>query len=426
MFNYSKETEFLSLPGLTQLQTRKMREHLAYCKAHSPFYKDKLKDIDPETFTLDNIGALPFTTKDDIVENQDTFLACSEKDFRDIVFTSGTTGEPCRFIYTQNDLERNAYNEERCFCTAGVNAEDRILLTCTLDRCFIAGMAYYMGGMKTGASVLRNGLSSIESHLWIIRKVRPTVIVGIASFLVKLAELAQRENVSLDHIRCLICVGEPIKDEKFVLNGIGSRLQQFYPHAELFATYASTEITTGFSECSCHCGGHQPADLAYLEIIDENGNTVPPRQPGEVVVTPFGITGMPLIRFRTGDISFMLSEPCRCGRNTPRLGPILGRKKHLLKYKGTSIYPQVIFNTLTAIPGIDNYYVVAYGEDLSDSIEVVISTTDPALTPESVQRQLSVTCRARIPVVIRDTAEVAAMVFGSSRKPQHFFDKRGE
>ena len=72
MFNYSKETEFLSLPGITQLQTRKMREHLAYCKAHSPFYKDKLKDIDPETFTLDNIGALPFTTKDDIVENQDT------------------------------------------------------------------------------------------------------------------------------------------------------------------------------------------------------------------------------------------------------------------------------------------------------------------------------------------------------------------
>ena len=78
MFNYSKETEFLSLPGLTQLQTRKMREHLAYCKAHSPFYKDKLKDIDPETFTLDNIGALPFTTKDDIVENQDTLFSSEQ------------------------------------------------------------------------------------------------------------------------------------------------------------------------------------------------------------------------------------------------------------------------------------------------------------------------------------------------------------
>ena len=109
---------------------------------------------------------------------------------------------------------------------------------------------------------------------------------------------------------------------------------------------------------------------------------------------------------------------------SPRIGPIIGRKKHLLKFKGTSIYPQVIFNTVTAIPGVDNYYVEAKGSDLSDEITVYVSVTDKSVTAEYIQSKLLVTCRARIPVEIADNQLVAQMVFGKSRKPQHFFDMR--
>ena len=424
MFEYSQTTEFLTPEEIEKLQTRQLRKHLTYCKARSPFYRDLLAGVDTENFSIADIVGLPFTCKEDVVRDYRKFVCCTQEEIRDIVFTSGSTGTPSRFVYTYEDILRNTYNEERCYKIAGVTPADTILLTCTMDRCFIAGLAYYTGGVKAGAAVLRNGLASLESHLWIIRETSPTVLVGIATFLVKLAEHAKAEGVALDCVKRIVCVGEPIKNNDLSLNGIGARLQELFPGAQLFATYASTEITTSFSECECHQGGHIPADLAYAEIVDDDGNVLPPGEIGEVVVTPFGITGMPLVRFRTGDMSFMNYERCACGRFIPRIGPIVGRKKHLLKYKGTSIYPQVIFNTVTAIPGVDNYYVVARGSDLSDEITVYVSVTDPALTAEYIREKLLVTCRARIPVEIVSAQDTAGMVFGKSRKPQHFFDMR--
>ena len=406
------------------MHTKMLRKHLSFCKERSPFYRELLAGFDVENMTVDDVAQLPFTCKEDVVRDYRKFVCCKQEEIRDIVFTSGSTGTPSRFVYTLEDLLRNTYNEERCYKIAGVTPQDTILLTCTMDRCFIAGLAYYTGGVKAGAAVLRNGLASLESHLWIIAETSPSVLVGIASFLVKLAEHARKEGVSLECVKRIVCVGEPIKNNDLSFNGIGRRLQDLFPHAQLFATYASTEITTSFSECEFHQGGHIPADLAYAEIVDEEGKSVPPGEIGEVVVTPFGITGMPLVRFRTGDMSFMIQGRCKCGRCLPRLGPIVGRKKHLLKYKGTSIYPQVIFNTVAAIAGVDNYYVTAKGSDLSDEITVYVSVTDPSVTAETIRAKLLVTCRAHIPVEIVSPQETARMVFGQSRKPQHFFDMR--
>ena len=424
MFAYSPKTEFLQPDDIKMLQTQLLKRHLVYCQERSPFYREVLKDISIDDISIDDISLLPFTEKEDILQDWQRFAACSPEEVSDIVFTSGSTGKPGRFVYTQQDLLRNSYNEERCYKIAGVSERDTILLTCTLDRCFIAGIAYYTGGIKAGAAVLRNGLSSIESHLWIIREAAPTVIVGIATFLVKLAEHAQKAGVDLGCIQRIICVGEPIKNNDFSFNGIGQRLHELFPHAQLFATYASTEIATSFAECEFHQGGHVPADLAYAEIIDDNEKILPPGEIGEVVVTPFSVSGMPLLRYKTGDMSFMTYERCGCGRFIPRIGPIVGRKKHLLKYKGTSIYPQVIFNTVTAIPGVDNYYVIAGGSDLSDDITVFVSVNDDSLTADCIRQKLQVTCRANIPVKIVSSQEAAEMVFGRSRKPQHFFDKR--
>lgn len=424
MFDYSLQTELMSREDIEKVQTQMLRKHLAYCAANSPFYREKLAGIPVDSISIKDITSLPLTNKEDILNGYEAFVCCSKEEIRDIVFTSGSTGKPSRFVYTQQDLYRNSCNEERCYKLAGVSEKDTILLTCTMDRCFIAGLAYYTGGVKAGAAVVRNGLATVESHLWIIKEVRPTVLVGIASFLVKLAEYAGNEGVPLDCVEKIICVGEPVKNNDFTFNGIGLRLHELCPQAQLFATYASTEIATSFSECQIHQGGHVPANFAYAEIVDDEGNVLPPGEVGELVVTPFGMTGMPLVRYRTGDMSFMNVEPCPCGRFTPRIGPIIGRKKHLLKYKGTSIYPQVIFNTVTAIPGVENYYVVAEGSDLSDKITVYVSVNDKKLTEEHIQKQVAVTCRAKIPVKIVSQQEVAQMVFGKSRKPQHFFDLR--
>ena len=345
-FIFSPETDFLKPEEIGDMQTRLIRSHLRYCKKYSPFYRKLFQDISVGGITLETFKELPFTTKQDISARQDDFIACSWDDVHDVVFSSGTTGEPCRIVYTGSDLERTAYNEQRCFSAAGITKSDRVLLTCTLDRCFIAGMAYFMGTRKIGAAAIRNGLCSIESHIGVIQRLNPTAIVGVASFLRNLGEELEKRRVDTSSVRLLICIGEPLRDEHFQLNSIGRQLQERWKGARLVATYASSEIATSFCECPEGCGGHVLADLAYLEIVDEKGNNMGPGEVGEVAVTPMRVTGMPLVRYRTGDMGFMMTERCACGRYTPRLGPILGRKAQMLKCKGTSLYPQVIFNAL--------------------------------------------------------------------------------
>ena len=425
MFSPQLDSDKLPVEQIRERQLQAFREHLAYCQRHSEFYRDKLKDIDVSRFTLEDIPNLPITTKDDLAAHNRQFWGCPETDFRDMAFTSGTTGRPCLIPFTQSDLERTAFNEKCCFHSAGMTPSDRVLLTCTIDRCFIAGLAYYMGAVAIGATAIRSGLNTPEGHLSVIREGDPTVLVGVPSFLARLGEIANKNQVSLQNVKKLICIGEPLRNVDFSLNSLGQRLQSNYANAELFATYASTEMATSFSECSCHQGGHVLSDLIYVELLDESGKPVPPGQLGEVVATPLGLHGLPLLRYRTGDVTFMIDEPCPCGKNSPRLGPIQGRRQHLIKCKGTAIYPQTIFNTLAAIPEVENYYITIAGEDLSDVVTVYCSVRDGApITEEQIRRALQAACRVSIPVSFQSAAQVHAMVMEKSRKPQRVFDLR--
>src|SRR5262245_60065043 len=135
------------------------------------------------------------------------------------------------------------------------------------------------------------------------------------------------------------------------------------------STYASTETCTTFAEGPLCKGGHLNPELAIVEVLDDLDRPVKSGQPGEVVITPLGVQGMPLIRFRTGDIAALLTAKCPCGRTTPRLGPIVGRRQHLLKYRGTSIYPNSIIEALRAIPAVRDCVLIAEAHDpLSDRI----------------------------------------------------------
>lgn len=423
-FVYSAGTDFLNPEEILALQTRYLRAHLLYCKKHSPFYRKLLRNIPVARATPDMLNDIPFTDKQDISARQDDFVACPWDDIEDVVFSSGTTGEPCRVVYTGSDMERLAFNEHRALTTAGITKSDRVLLTCTLDRCFIAGLAYYTGIRKIGAAAIRNGLCSIESHAGVMQRLKPTVLIGVPSFLRNLGEELGKRGVDKSNVRLLVCIGEPLRDETLQLNSIGRQLQERWSGARLAATYASSEIVTSFCECPEGCGGHLLSDLAYLEIVDERGTRLGPGEVGEIVVTPLRVTGQPLIRYRTGDIGFMMTERCACGRHTPRLGPILGRKSQMLKCKGTSIYPQVIFNVLMSIPQVAEYYVVAGGEDLSDTVEVFAAFNRPGGDLRIIEEALQAKCRLKIPVREVPLNEARELVFGINRKPQHFFDRR--
>lgn len=424
LFARNDKLEFAPAEEVRAVQEQLLKQHVEYCMGHSRFYQERLAGIDLETVSLKE---LPLTAKMEVSIRNSEFVAVGPENVADIVFSSGTTGWPTKILYSQGDLERLAYNEERAFKTCGLGASDIVLLTCTMDRCFIAGLAYYLGVQAVGAASIRNGHGTMEGHGEVIKHADPTTIVGVPSFLRKLGVYLRERGMDLREtsIDKLVCIGEPLRDAQMQPLSIATDLEEMWG-AKVFSTYASTETVTTFCECSAQAGGHLHPALGLVEIFGADGKEVPDGEPGEVVVTPLGIEGMPLIRYKTGDISFIRREPCACGRTSPRLGPILGRKKQLLKVRGTSLYPQAVFAALDEMPEVSEYYLKVYAEDtLSDRLAVHLSLRPGPVDVDVVLRRLQARLRVKPEVIVEPEADIRRVVFTpESRKPVRFIDLR--
>jgi len=423
------EIDFSEPHIIKKLQEKKLCDHLVYCGKHSPYYQKILKDscLDFERITLEQLCELPFTDKSDLEKYNNDFCAVSPVKIVDIVLSSGTTGRPTRIIYTDYDLNRLAYNEKKSFAGCGITAEDIVLLTCTLDRCFVAGLAYFLGVRSLGAAAIRNGLNTLENQKDIILRMNPSVIVGVPTFLKKLGLYLQNNKIdpAKTTVSKLVCIGEPLRNYNLESLKIGRDLEEIW-QAKTFSTYASTETVTTFCECTSQQGGHLHPDLAVVEIIDENGKVLSSGHIGEVVVTPLAVEGMPLVRFKTGDISFLIDKQCSCGRYSARLGPVLGRKKQMLKVRGTTLYPQSIYSALEEIKGIDDYYIIVSSEtDLSDNINIYVSVKENSCDSKIIQNKLQAKLRVKPTVVITGKEKIAQQVYTpESRKPVRFIDRR--
>jgi len=417
--------EFAPLNEVEAEQQRLLQQHVQYCKTHSPFYREQLANHDPLSSPLES---LPLTKKMEVSIRNSEFVAVDSAEVADIVFSSGTTGWPTKIVYTQGDLERLAYNEERAFNACGITASDIVLLTCTMDRCFIAGLAYFLGARAIGAAAIRNGHGTLEGHGEVIKHANPTTLIGVPSFLRKLGTYLTEQGMDLpaESVNKLVCIGEPLRDAQMQPLSVATDLESTWG-AKVFSTYASSEIVTTFCECTEQAGGHLNPSLGMVEILDENGQPVPDGELGEVVVTPFGVQGMPLIRFRTGDISFINREPCNCGRTSPRLGPIIGRKNQLLKVQGTSLYPQAVFSVLDEMPEVSEYYLEVHAENkLSDRLVVHLAFSARPVAVEVVLRRLQARLRVKPEVIIEPVGDIRRVVFSpESRKPIRFLDLRG-
>ena len=425
-FELADDLSFSPRGEIRRMQDKLLAEHIRYCRANSPFYRGKLAACPEKDYDFDSLQELPTTSKRDLAEHNEAFFAVPTNEISDICFTSGTTGTPCRIVYTAGDLDRLAYNDACGYRAAGMRPGEKVLLTCTIDRCFIAGLAYYQGVVKLGAAAIRNGLNTLPSHAEVIRALRPENIVGVPSFLAKLGRYLADNGIDGSCVKRLVCIGEPVRTRQMTSTPLGEMLDGFWPGA-VHSTYASSEIVTSFTECSVRCGGHPPADLAVVEILDDDGNRVPDGEVGEVTVTPLQVAGMPLVRFRTGDVSFIIPEPCGCGRGTLRLGPILGRKAQMLKVRGTTLFPNAFFNALDKIPGVLEYFMEVGGSALSDEITIFVACREGE-TPETlnVAETLYSHTRIHVPVIAVDPETARKRVFGTSRKPVRFFDLRKE
>lgn len=426
------EIERQSVAEIQRFQQQKIKEVLTHVAEHSPYYQKVFAatGVDVRAFkALEDLTLFPTTSKDEFHNHNWEFLAVPPGRIVEYTSTSGTLGNPVTVALTENDLQRLAYNECISFTCADGTGDDLYQLMLTLDRQFMAGMAYYEGIRKLGAGLIRVG-PGLPSMQWdIIQRLRPTALVAVPSFLIKLIEYAHAQGIDLaaSSVKKVICIGEALRTADLHLNILGSRIKDAWDVA-LYGTYASTEMQTAFTECGHGRGGHHHPELIYVEILNDAGEPVPMGTPGEITITTLGVEGMPLLRYKTGDIAAAFQDMCPCGRNTLRLGPVLGRKQQMIKLKGTTVYPPGIFDALNEVGDVADYVVeVVNGRLGTDDLRLHL------LVKESVQEAAT----ARLREVFKSRLRVAPTIMfvtqteldklqliGKSRKPKRFIDSR--
>ena len=425
--------ESASREEISAYQDAALARLLAYLGGHSPFYQRLFAahGIDVAAIrTTSDLARLPTTTKQDLQLHNWDFLCVPKARVAEYCSTSGTLGRPVTIALTAADLQRLHHNEYLSFRCADGQPDDLYQLMLTLDRQFMAGIAYHGGILKTGAGVIRMGPGNLKSQLDSLLQLAPTVLVAVPSFIVSLIAYAREAGIDLNAtaVRRVVCIGESIRQADLQPNALARRITEAW-NVRLHATYASTEQQTAFSECGYGAGGHQQPELLIFEILDEQGRVLPAGQPGELTITTLGVEAMPLLRYRTGDICAYYDEPCACGRTTPRLGPILGRRQHLLKLKGTSLYPQAIFGVLNAFGDVAAYVVEATTSDLeTDELEISVALragADEVAVLERLRQALRAGLRVLPPLRVLPLAEVLTRQNpDNQRKPASFIDRR--
>lgn len=402
-----------------------------YLEMHSPFYQRLFKENNiniADIQTLEDLQKIPTTTKNDIQQHNDDFFCVTPDQIVDYSTTSGTLGDPVTFGLSDNDLERLAYNEAISFACAGIQKGDVVQMITTIDKRFMAGLAYFLGLRKMGASVVRMGPGIPELQWDSISRYRPKYLITVPSFLLKMIDYAEKHGVDYKNssVYGAVCIGESIKNQDFTDNILSQKIKEKW-NIKLFSTYASTEMSTAFTECEEQIGGHQHPELIITEILDDEGRPVKEEESGELTITTLGVEAIPLLRFKTGDIVKAHYEPCACGRNTMRLGPVIGRKQQMIKYKGTTLYPPAMNDILNDFNNILCYQIVIQSNEIGlDEIIIKISTdSDSETFVNEVRDHFRAKLRVSPKIEIVEFDVLSKTVFNpNSRKPITFIDLR--
>jgi len=426
------EIEKQSLKEIGLFQEKALAKLLEYLDRHSVFYKNhfhkhgvsigKIKH-------LSDLAHIPPTRKEDLQANTSDFICVGRDKIIDYITTSGTSGDPVTCVMTENDLERLAYNEYLGFRCADCTREEVFQLMTTIDRRFMAGLAYFLGSRKLQSAMIRVGNGIPELQWDTIQRFAPSALIAVPSFILTVIDYAEKNGI--DHhkssLKKAICIGDSLRNTDFSYNTLGKKIHERWPELTCYSTYASTEMATSFTECRYGIGGHHHPELIIVEFLGEDDIPVARGEAGEVTITTLGVEGMPLLRFKTGDICRGHYEPCKCGRKTLRLGPVIGRKNQMIKYKGTTLYPPALYDILENIEGVKNYIVELYTNTIgTDEILIRIGCDTPS---ENFEKIIKDHFRAKLrvaPAVSFESVDyINKLQFPSmSRKPLKLIDRR--
>ena len=388
MWNRTAET--LSRDEYAKLQLEGLKKSL--CRVWSnDFYRERLKRggvSSPEDVkSLDDLARLPFFTKEDFREAYPLKMSCVDRrDLMEMHMSSGSTGTPVVMAYTKNDLLQWAECMARCYAMAGLEKGDALQIIPTFGL-FNGGFGCYHGCRKMGLFCVPASSGNTERQIKLMRDFRVKGFCSVVSYVPRIIEKLDASNdPDIPSLRVGVFGSETFSDE--MRKKIENRL-----HIECFDIYGMTETggigTTG-QDCSAHAGIHVWDDYYITEVIDPaTGKNVPDGEYGEVVFTSLAREAMPIIRYRTHDISRILSrEKCACGRTHIRIDRITGRTDDMLIVKGVNFYPRQVEQALMEIPGVKDEFQIIL-EEHNGMTDVTINVeAEPGVTGHTVAKHL--------------------------------------
>ncbi|MGO0123262.1 phenylacetate--CoA ligase family protein [Desulfothermobacter acidiphilus] len=414
-------------PRLWASQLPLLQTCLQYTYERSPFYREKWRqagiNTPSEIRDLSDFAQLPFTTKAELRAGYPlNFMAAPEEKVVRIHSSSGTTGKPVIIPYTAKDVEVWAEMMSRCLRMAGVHQRDRVQITPGYGL-WTAGIGFQAGVERLGAMAVPTGPGNTPKQIELMLDLKTTVLIGTSSYALLLAEEVQKRGLKDQlSLRVGIFGSERWSDKmrRYVETGLG---------LETFDIYGLTEIYgPGIAiDCPFHLGLHYWSDYLYCEIIDpEKGTPLPPGEEGELVITTLAKEGLPLIRYRTHDLTRLLPYACPCGSPFPLLDRIKGRTDDRIKIKGVNIYPGQLEEVLRDVKGTGSeYQVILTREGMRDQMLIKIegvADCEPEMVAENCRRAV----KSRIGV----TVEVEVVPLGSlprsEKKTKRVFDLRDQ
>ncbi|MDI9624366.1 MAG: phenylacetate--CoA ligase [Methanothermobacter sp.] len=427
---WDEEMECITRDDLEELQLKRLQDTLKRVYEKVPYYQKKFDEnnIYPEDIeTLDDIKKLPYTTKDDLRKAYPFgMFATPKREIIEVHTSSGTTGKPVVSGYTKEDIKIWSEVMARGLTMMGVTEDDIIQNTHGYGL-FTGGFGVHYGAQKIGATVIPISTGQTRRQIEIMKDFGTTVIIFTPSYGLYLSEVAEEEGYNPREFQLkAIGFGAEMWTEE-----MRRELEKRF-NAPAFNIYGLTEIIgPGVAmECSEKNGLHIFEDHFFPEIINSKGEPLPPGKRGELVITTLTRVGMPIIRFRTKDITSINYTECGCGRTLARISRITGRADDMLKVRGVSVFPSQIEKALLKIDGLQPHYqIIVTRPHLMDEMEVKVETSPEVFSDDigemmKLQKKIEEYIRDEIGLRVKVTLVEPKTLPRSEGKAVRVIDKR--
>ncbi|MBD5142739.1 MAG: phenylacetate--CoA ligase [Ruminococcus sp.] len=430
---FQKGIETMSRQEIQRLQLERLKHQVQYCMDNVEFYHKRLTKAGvtaDKIKTLSDIQYIPYTTKADIRDNYPFGLfARPMKEIVRIHASSGTTGKPTVVGYTRNDLNNWSDCVARLCTAVGVNDTDIAQISFGYGL-FTGALGLHYGLEKIGCAVIPISSGNTKKQAMILKDFGTSVLISTPSYAMYMSEVAHEMGISNDELKLRI----GLFGSEGCTNALRDKIEKGFG---LFSTdnYGMSELMgPGVAgECEYRCGLHFAEDHFIPEVINsETGEILPAGEKGELVITTLTKEGIPMLRYRTKDITRIHYETCKCGRTHARMEKVQGRSDDMLKIRGVNVFPSQIESVMANIEGISPHYeLILTRKNYTDYLEVRIEIIDEKLLEnfsdlERLQKQSADKLKTVLGIQAKVTLVAPKSIQRYEGKAKRIIDKRNE